>query len=386
MKVLYITNFLLEEASGATSVAKTHLEVLKVAFGNDNVLTIALVGPSSVEAISDDNVEVIGVPANPLFRSMNLLLGNTGKITNKITKYIRNIIVDKNIELIFFDDSIYGKQIKELKKIYPNKLFVSYYHDVKRNLCIQWIKNNFFKTPVFLSLIHNERLTQKYATYNLVLNEREKKEFIKYYRHEPEAIFPVVLPTPEIDEVDVLCNEIYNRSKPFEITFVGGYYYPNIKGIDWFVSNVLPNLEGAVHLTVVGNNMDRIAKSYAGNEAITIQGRVEDLKPYYLNADVIIGPIFEGAGMKVKTAEALSYGKYFVGTSESLVGYTEYLTCALFNKFIFCCNDANSFVEILNKMINGTIQTTKFCKLSHKYFEEHFSVESAARLLLEIVK
>ncbi len=37
--------------------------------------------------------------------------------------------------------------------------------------------------------------------------------------------------------------------------------------------------------------------------------------------DYIISPIFVGGGMKVKTCEALMYGKNIIGTSESFEGY-----------------------------------------------------------------
>ena len=56
-----------------------------------------------------------------------------------------------------------------------------------------------------------------------------------------------------------------------------------------------------------------------------IIGGVEQLAPYYNNADIVIAPLFSGGGMKQKTAEALAYGKTFVGTMESMQGYEEEL-------------------------------------------------------------
>lgn len=42
---------------------------------------------------------------------------------------------------------------------------------------------------------------------------------------------------------------------------------------------------------------------------------------YIYNADFLIAPIFEGSGMKLKTAEALMYGKTVFGTTEAFEGY-----------------------------------------------------------------
>ena len=47
-------------------------------------------------------------------------------------------------------------------------------------------------------------------------------------------------------------------------------------------------------------------KSLITNEDIEILGRVESMAAYYESADVIIEPVFDGGGMKVKTIEALS--------------------------------------------------------------------------------
>lgn len=35
----------------------------------------------------------------------------------------------------------------------------------------------------------------------------------------------------------------------------------------------------------------------------------------------MVMPIFSGSGMKVKTAEALMYGKFLIGTKEAFEGY-----------------------------------------------------------------
>lgn len=45
------------------------------------------------------------------------------------------------------------------------------------------------------------------------------------------------------------------------------------------------------------------------------------MDPYFNNAELYIAPIFDGAGMKVKVAEALSYALPVVGTSHAFEGY-----------------------------------------------------------------
>lgn len=377
MKVLYIANFLFEEDSGAKSVARTHLDVLIKGYGINNVYTIALVGTrTEIIPLLDKNFWIERINPNPIYRGINLLGGYTGKINNRIVVKMSDFIDREGIDLVFFDDSIYGKAIKRIKRKYPNVIIASYYHDVKRNLCVDWIKKDKKKTMIYLSLIYNEFLTQKYADYNLVLNKREEREYKKYYNKNPEVIFPVVLPSPDLFEV----NE--KRGDKVNILFVGGYYYPNVNGIDWFVNNVFHKLEGKYSLTIIGNKMNLIADKYDSIPNITVHGRIEDLSPYYQTADLIIGPIFEGAGMKVKTAEALSYGKCFVGTDESLEGYAELMDNTIKNKYVIICNNADQFKAAIEKIYTNKIVINKFNHEVRYFFEKHYSITAAAETLV----
>lgn len=54
---------------------------------------------------------------------------------------------------------------------------------------------------------------------------------------------------------------------------------------------------------------------------VKVIGTVEDVSEYFYRADFVIAPIFEGSGMKLKTAEALMYGKTIFGTTEAFSGY-----------------------------------------------------------------
>ena len=362
-KVLCVANFLFGSASGAQSLARTHVKALYQAFGKENVIVFALVGTENVEEQKDIRVKKIEnrLPA----RLINLLKGNTGKINSKIISEIIDTVNEESIELIFFDDSIYGNAIKIIKKYCPKVKIVAFYHDVKRYLAIEWAKKNPKSIPVQLSLITNERKTAKYADVNIVLNEREEKLFQKYYHKSPEMLLPIILPTPKLSSrVD---------SDKCNILFVGGYYYPNVNGFRWFIKNVTPLIKINYEVTLVGNQMDLLKDEFSDNSNVKVLGRVEDLSTYYENADVVIGPIFEGAGMKVKTAEALSYGKKFIGTDESLMGYKE-LAGDLLGKSIIICNSEVEFAKAINEHEFGN----GFSLDNYEFFLKNYSIEAAA--------
>ena len=361
-KVLCVANFLFGSASGAQSLARTHVKALYQAFGKENVIVFALVGTEEVADQKDIQVKKV-VNKLPI-RLINLLKGNTGKINSEIISEIIETINRENVELFFLDDSIYGNAIRIIKKYCPEVKVASFYHDIKRYLAVEWAKKNPKSIPVQISLVSNERKTARYADVNIVLNKREEKLFQKYYHKSPEMLLPIILPTPKLSSrID---------SDKCNILFVGGYYYPNVNGFRWFIKNVTPLIKINYEVTLVGNRMDLLKEEFSNNSNVKVLGRVEDLSPYYEDADVVVGPIFEGAGMKVKTAEALSYGKIFIGTDESLIGYKE-LAGNLLGKSIIVCNNEEEFAKAINNLDFGN----GFCPENYDFFLRNYSIEAA---------
>lgn len=270
-KVLCVANFLFGSASGAQSLARTHVKALYQAFGKENVIVFALVGTEEVADQKDIQVKKV-VNKLPI-RLINLLKGNTGKINSEIISEIIETINRENVELFFLDDSIYGNAIRIIKKYCPKVKVASFYHDIKRYLAVEWAKKNPKSIPVQISLVSNERKTARYADVNIVLNKREEKLFQKYYHKSPEMLLPIILPTPKLSSrID---------SDKCNILFVGGYYYPNVNGFRWFIKNVTPLIKINYEVTLVGNRMDLLKEEFSNNSNVKVLGRVEDLSPYY---------------------------------------------------------------------------------------------------------
>ena len=64
---------------------------------------------------------------------------------------------------------------------------------------------------------------------------------------------------------------------------------------------------------------------------------------YYIHSDAVVSPILAGDGMKVKTAEAIMYGKPIFATDEALEGYEVSQL-----KKIFRCNTSQEFITAIN--------------------------------------
>lgn len=103
----------------------------------------------------------------------------------------------------------------------------------------------------------------------------------------------------------------------FVAGWLGGSDSPNADGLRWFVADVLPLLHAAVpdvHVYVTGANPPEDIRALAGAQ-VRLLGHVDDLAALYGRIRVVICPIRFGAGVKVKTVQALQYGVPVVATS-----------------------------------------------------------------------
>ena len=117
--------------------------------------------------------------------------------------------------------------------------------------------------------------------------------------------------------------ELRKLSSPEEsktVFFVGNLYDPNVVGLKSFLSDAWPKIATRVpnaQLVVCGKVCEAFDEKLKN---VQFKGVVEDLLPYYANAAVVINPVTYGSGLKIKTVEALSFGKCLVSTQAGAYG------------------------------------------------------------------
>lgn len=114
-----------------------------------------------------------------------------------------------------------------------------------------------------------------------------------------------------------------------KVLFVGSNTAPNVHALDWFVTAVWPIVRQArpdAVLLIAGKVCDAVVIDSAG---VQLLGLVDDLAPLYTSAGVVISPLKQGSGLKIKLVEALAHGKATVVTSVTLQGVAEILSDAV---------------------------------------------------------
>lgn len=368
MQIMYVSHRF------ETNICATmHLCALREYYGEDNVFVVDL--RTEKPKYCGDNRIVFG-PMSICEKVSRRIQGNSWYLTNARINRICDIISSKGITSVFVDESIFGLLVKRIKKRNPDVRVISFYHDIAQDLYVYWRKNKGIKFELEMRAgITGERLNQEFSDVNLVLNERDKQQFIKYFNKEPEGLLPTAVESPRLKALSAEEFDFNSLDNKRVLLFVGSLYQPNIDGLDWFVKEVYGKISETFILMVIGRGLETLREKYKNIPGMVIVGAVSDLAPYYNHADVVIAPIFDGGGMKQKTAEAFAYGKPFVGTRESLQGY-EQAVDSLFDgrKVVFSCETGEEYCKAIDEIDSSDLYGY-YCQLT-EYFEENFSVKA----------
>lgn len=349
----------------------THFQALKDIYGEENVIYIDF--NFSMPPKNEKNYICYGKYSGRVERLKRVIQRNTMIINNEIINNLCNIVKDENIDIIFSEESTLGAFYKQVKKTKKDVKIITFYHDIGADLFRQWRKQPGLLNKIENSLsIYQEKMCVKYGDYNWVFHQADFNKFNKFYGFDPDVMIPLASPVPAAIK-QIQDKEDIQSDKVKKLLFVGSSYYPNVIGIRWFVKNVLPELDKNIQLIIVGRGLEFLKKEFQDSR-VNVVGTVETPVPYYLDADIFIAPLFDGGGMKVKSIEAISYGKCFVGTEESLHGFWEEFSDSVRNKFIYKVNTKEEWIAIINKL--ATQDTYKFNKTVFNDFYSHFSYET----------
>lgn len=159
--------------------------------------------------------------------------------------------------------------------------------------------------------------------------------------HERVSVLPNI-PFPSGNNHQRVAN--HSIGSPMVIVVADFGHPPNRRGVDWFVTNVWPQVRAelpSASLKVTGGGVDlRHRRQWSRVPGVLVIGFVADLAAEYAAASVAVAPLFEGGGTKIKVLEALRFGLPVVATSHAIRGYREYLKD---NEALLLADDPASF-------------------------------------------
>ena len=163
-------------------------------------------------------------------------------------------------------------------------------------------------------------------------------------------------------------NDFIERDKfKYDLFFVGFDNFHNINGVNWFLKEVFPKLNGKCKILIVGKVINKIQKeNFPDVEFIEF---IESLEEAYQNSKLCISPLFTGSGIKIKIVEAMSYGKPVVCSSRSLIGFPQRTNCGC-----IIADTSEEFASAIEKLISDEElykeQRIKSCSMFSEFFDQ----------------
>lgn len=158
----------------------------------------------------------------------------------------------------------------------------------------------------------------------------------------------------------------------YDILYVASDNPHNIKGIHWFLKEVLPLLNN-VKIHIIGKIGKAIAEDYPN---VIKYGMVDDLQEFYNHAKIAICPMLSGTGVKIKVLEALSYGLPVVTNRRGVDG--------LINKKDNGClvsQDPVEFSKAIHQLMNDDAFYEKIKMQGICYFKENHNSKIEKEIL-----
>lgn len=369
MKILFITSEFFNKTGGG-ALARTYLKILQDLAGKDNVFPFIFPKRNIPKEEAFEGY-ITKRHYSKIEKISNIILRRDPLIGKNVEEELIQCIRENNIEIVLLFRSTQGVFIDMIRRFFPVLPVVTVFHDIYPDVIKNRKRENLFKYfsrwPQYFACAKSEQYAVEHSSARIVFNERERKSYLKYYHKEPELILPIIWK----DAFDPALVDSTVGEKLY-LLFVGQYFGPNVNGLRWFVKNVMPFLDDSVELWVVGRKMEQLREeSDFRDRRINIIGSVDSLAEYYYKADIVIAPIFEGTGMKTKTAEALMYGKVILASEEALIGY-ETVVDAL-------CNNADEYISKINNYVKHHPQ--KYDERQRKLYEGNYSINNAVNKL-----
>jgi len=348
-------------AEGGVIVSQANLNAMRSFLGEDEVDEYAIHDISKRKPVWD---KLKGI----FFFLKGMYYGIT---SNKLHE-INNLA--QNYEIIFIDRSIFGIIAKHIKKNGYQGKIITFFHNFEPIYFKDKISSfNPFKPVIIKCVRKNEEWACQYSDLIIALNQRDNQLIKKHYNRSADQCIPVSFKdkyTPS-----ELQKERFFENPPVCL-FFGTNFPANTEGLLWFVKEVLPHVN--IRLQIVGKGMEKIKSVLPVTPKVELYGTVPDLKAFIENADIVISPIFKGSGMKVKTCEAMMYGKYIIGSTEAFTGYD-----VDFDKIGALANTKEEYIRAIEQFSVDTYK--KYNAYTRQFFLENHSEEMTKELFKKLL-
>lgn len=240
---------------------------------------------------------------------------------------LRRLLEAESFDAVQLEGVHLFSYVDVIRKVSPKAKIICDWHNIESELMFRYseqsssLPRRMYATRTFrlLHQLEGELLQQCEA--HTVCSDREKQLLLK---RRPEARIGVVgngVDTEYYSDAAIEgCRRPGEDRSRRAVVFVGSMdYHANIDGARYFAQEVWPRIRAhrpELQFVIVGSRpTEEIRALGMGDHGITVTGSVEDIRPYYGAAHVVVVPLRVGSGTRLKVLEAMAAGVPVVSTT-----------------------------------------------------------------------
>lgn len=345
------------------------------------VLAISRLGYET-DIIAIDNEDQLQYDKKSIPDNVNLLLFKKEKNLLKCLKYpfATSSRFQKNV-INFLSNKIYDIAICETEFLYPywKKGYVNAKHNYLR---MHNIESNYYLELVKAEKNKLKSIIYSFDSFRLRINEKKgfpefekllfisEREMEQFKQTEKKFYLPASFP---LYSTKMSANIVNNNN---EFLIFGDFTLDiNKNGLFWFIEKVWPILlkeNSNLRLILAGNG----SETFKDKPNTIALGYVQDIDKLFDQVQIVLIPLLEGAGVKIKLVEALLRKKTIITTSKGVEG-----TSLVDGEHLFVCDDCESFANKCLYAINNIKKACDIANNGYEYAKKFHSIEAQMRFL-----
>ena len=181
-----------------------------------------------------------------------------------------------------------------------------------------------------------------------------------------------------------------HAAKVSKIVFVGAMdYSPNVVGVEWFCNQVLPIIRQRhpqVLFQIVGRNptnqvlgLHDVSVSAGEQVGVEVTGRVESVGPYLENAAVVVVPLLDGGGTRLKILEAFAAKRPVVSTAKGAEGID-----AEHKREVLIADESTEFAASVLRLLSNSAEAMRIGNAGYRLAKQRYDWSSIQHQILNL--
>ncbi len=304
--------------------------------------------------------------------------------SNQVQNWVDKTIAENNIKKVFIYSSVMAQYVEKYSHLNVIVDFV----DVDSDKWLQYSKKSSWPMSWVYQrearlLLKYDALVTKWAQKSIFVSAQESLLFKQLVIHSQNKI------TYVNNGVDI---EFFDPERQFEtpyanekniIVFTGAMdYWANIDAVTWFVEKIFPQIRqynSVAKFYIVGSNPAKEVIQLAMVAGVKVTGRVEDIRPYLLFANVVVTPLLIARGIQNKILEAMAMGKKVVTTPQAIEGIT------IDNQEVFVTENIVDFAQQVVTNLDA-YDVTSYSAVNRDFVAKNYSWNASLKKLTQIIE